>query len=112
MTAEQAQHFPINGKDGKVYLFNNLKLYLRGSFELIFSKDCPTEKLASYSLGSIMLRSKDGIDSLFMVGGVTFERFRLFAEALGLKKKDDDPCFYIGSLNVDQPPTHGSATAA
>ncbi len=102
MTAEQIQHFPIEGAD--VYLFNNLKLYLRGSFELVFFKYYPAEELTSYSLGSMTLRSKDGIDDLFIVSRITFERFQLFAEALGLRKKDDDPCLYIGSLNVDQPP--------
>lgn len=99
MTAEQAQNFPIDGK--RVYLFNNLKSYLHGSFELIFFKSNPMGELTSDTLGSMTLRSKDGIDNLFIVGGVTFERFRLFAEALELRKKDDDPCFYIGSLNVD-----------
>lgn len=101
MTAEQAQNFPIDG--GRVYLFNNLKLYLRGSFELIFFKDYSTEELTSYSQGSMTLRSKGGIDNLFIVGRITFERFRLFAEALGLKVKADDPCFYLGSLNTDWP---------
>ncbi len=101
MTAEWAQHFPIEG--GRVYLFNNLKSYLRGSFELIFSKDYPTEELTTDSPGQMTLRSKDGIDNLFIVGRVTFERFQLFAGALGLRKRADDPCFYFGSLNADWP---------
>ena len=103
MTAEQAQRFPIEGAE--VYLFNNLKLYLRGSFELIFLKVNPIRELTLDSLGSMILRSKGGIDNLFIVGNVTFERFQFFAEALGLRKNDDDPYIYIGSLNVDQPLT-------
>lgn len=99
MTAEWAQNFPINKEGGTVYLFNNLKLYLRGSFELIFSRDNPIEELASDSLGSMTLRSKDGIYTLFIVGSVTFERFQFFAEALEFKKKDNNPRFYAGSLN-------------
>lgn len=99
MTAEMIQNFPINKEGGTVYLFNNLKLYLCGSFELIFSRGNPIEELTSDSLGSMTLRSKDGIHTLFTIGQVTFERFQFFAKALEFKKKDNDPCFYAGSLN-------------
>lgn len=101
MKAERAQHLPINKKGGRVYLFNNLKSYLHGSFELVFYKDHPAEELISDSLGSMTLRSKEGIYTLFTIGKVTFERFQLFAGALGLRKENNDPCFYAGSLNVN-----------
>jgi hypothetical protein len=93
MTAEWAQHNPINNGTGRVWVFNNFIKYLGGSFELLFGKNNPMEELSADTLGQIELRTERMIDRLFIIENVTYERFLLLGEGFGFEKDDLQPRF-------------------
>lgn len=72
--------FPLS-ENGCLWVFgSNLIKYLDGSFILLFSPNKPVEGLENDSMGSVELRTEDGVDSLFTISNVKRDHFYQLAK--------------------------------
>ena len=82
--------WPIS-ENSAVYIFGaNLKNFLKGDLELAFVRNVP-----GADIGTVILRTQNGVHNLFNITGVPCSCFVALAENMGFSKVDD--LHYIAS---------------
>ncbi|MBI5046049.1 MAG: hypothetical protein HZC14_03590 [Candidatus Niyogibacteria bacterium] len=82
--------WPIS-ENSMVHIFGaNLKKFLKGDLELVFVRNVP-----GADIGTVILRTQNGVHNLFNITGVPRSCFVALAENMDLSKVDE--CHYSAS---------------